>query len=201
MRNRRTLFLFIIIFAALVIVAYLQTRPAPPPPATAVPTPFLERIFPELAVLDIQAIRLEDPADGRVFTISRGPTGEWTAPDSEGVLDAGAATQIARTIALLPYQRTLEITDETDLAEFGFDPNAQLFIQIVRMDGSANIVAVGGLTTSQVAYYSLVDEREELYLIESGPIRFLLDFLDTPPLNLTEQASGDTLLNTPTDET
>ncbi|MBC7810456.1 MAG: hypothetical protein H7175_04880 [Burkholderiales bacterium] len=201
MRNRRTLFLFIVIFAALVIVAYLQTRPAPLPPATAAPTPFLERIYPELAVLDIQAIRLENPTTGISFTISRAADGEWTAPDSEGVLDAQAATQIARTIALLPYQRTLELTDDTNLAEFGFEPNAQLFIQVVRVDGSANIVAVGALTASQAAYYALVDEREIIYLIESGPIRFLLNFLQTPPLNLTRQGSGDTLLITPTAET
>jgi hypothetical protein len=201
MRNRRTLLVFIVIFAALMIVAYLQTRLAPTPLATTVPTPFLERVFPELAVLDIQAIRLEDPNDGRVFTINRAANGEWTAPDSEGVLDAESATLIARTIALLPYQRTLGTTDDTDLAQFGFDPNGQLFIQVLRTDGSANIIAIGGLTPSQVAYYALVDEREGLYLIESGPIRFLLDFLQRPPVNLTRQASGDTLLITPTDET
>ena len=190
-----------VIFAALLVVAYLQMRAAPPPPAAPVPTPFLERVFPELAVLDIQAIRLEDPNGGSVFTISRAANGEWTALDTEGVLHAESATLMARTIALLPYQRVIEVNDDNDLTEFGFDPNGQLFIQVLRTDGSANIIAIGGLTASQVAYYALVDEREGLYLIESGPVRFLLNFLQSPPLNLTSEPSGDTLLITPTDET
>lgn len=187
MSNRRTVFILAVIFGVLVVVTLLQQNqpaveegvPSPTPAATAIN---VERVFPDLAVLDIQAIRLQNPQSSAAFTISRGQDGAWTVPDSEQTLDSEAATTIAQTIVLLPSVRSLPLEPDLDMETYGFQPNARLYIQVLLLNGDTHIVAVGAVTPSQEAYYALVDERETLYLLEAHAIAFLISTLETPPL-------------------
>ena len=72
----------------------------PTPTPAASPTPLgLLRVFPQMAVLDIQGIRLENPTTGDSFTIARDDSGNWTAPGQGGELDTQAASSIALTTA------------------------------------------------------------------------------------------------------
>lgn len=196
MKRRRALPLLpalLAVFAALVALVLLQggqPPPAPPdtPTATAtlavspVPTGTLLRVFPELAVRDIQAIRLEDAAAGQSLTLSRGPDGQWAAPDAAGTLNAEAASAIARTFALLPYGRSVNLAPDTDLSAYGFTETPRLLFQIVLTDGSGHAIAVGSLTPGGSAYFALVDERDEIYLLERGPVDFLDGYIQSPPL-------------------
>lgn len=184
MNNRRNLFILAAVFVALAVITLLQDRQitqqaAPPTPA---PTGTFQRIFPDMAVLDIQAIRLENPQTGDTFTISRADDGTWTAPGSEQTLDMEVATAIARTIVLLPYVESLPLIEDSELEMYGFQPGPRLFIQVLVSNGDAHIVAIGGLTPSQSAYYALVDEREMVYLLEAHAVAFLVTTLETPPL-------------------
>lgn len=181
------------IFAVLAALLLLQGSQPPPalpdtPTATAtlavspVPTGTLLRVFPELAVRDIQAIRLENAAGEQSFTLSRGPDGLWTAPDAAGTLDTEAASAIARTFALLPYGRSINIAPDTDLSAYGFAETPRLLFQIVLTDGSGHAIAIGSLTPDGSAYFALVDERDEVYLLERGPVDFLDGYIQSPPL-------------------
>lgn len=177
--NRRTLIILLFIFIALAGVALLQSRLTAP----VEETPYL-RVFPDLAVLDIQAVRLRDPNSDLEFTISRGTDGQWTAPNAaaEESLDADAASNIARTVVLLHYQRTLPLDGSTRLAEYGFAPNGGFFIEVVLPDGNGHVVAVGALSGSRTVYYALVDDRQEIYLLERAPVDYLITQLAHPPL-------------------
>lgn len=181
------------LFVALAALALLQGRQPPPalpaaPTTTAIlalspiPTGTLLRVFPELAVRDIQAIRLESAASAQPFTISRRPDGVWAAPDAAGTLDLDAASAIARTFALLPYGRSINIVPDTDLSAYGFTETPRLLFQLVLTDGSGHVIAVGGLTPDGSAYYALVDERDEIFLLERGPVDFLEGYIQSPPL-------------------
>ncbi len=184
MRNRGSLLLLVAVFLGLAIITLLQSRSLSPEAATATaaPTGTFERVFPDMAVLDIQAIRLEDPATRATFTISRAQNGLWSAPGSQRTLDADVATAIARTVVLLPYEISLPLTEDSDLSTYGFRPNPRLYIQVLLHNGTTHIVAVGALTPSQASYYAVVDERSALYLLEAHAVAFLMTTLASPPL-------------------
>jgi hypothetical protein len=184
MTNRATLMTLGVVFVGLIALTIWQTNrdqaTAEPAPA---PTGTFQRVYPEMAVLDIQAIRLEHPGSGDSFTISRAPDGTWTAPGTAGNLDAEEASNIAKTVVLLPYERTLPLTDDTDLGSFGFEPGARLLVSVLLNNQEQHGLAVGNLTPTREDYYTLIDEREALYLIKRGAIDFLIVNLVSPPVS------------------
>lgn len=198
MNNRRTMLLLATIFAVLVVVVWWQGHeqnsipldnndstadpgvsqtPDPTEPSTT-----FTRLYTEMAVLDIQAIRLEDPNTGEKFTISRSQDGNWTAPDSRGELDLEAASNIARTVALMLYERSIPTTEETDLSQYGFGSKGRLLIQTVMNNGESHAIAIGAFTPSGNTYYAVVNDKNDVYLLERGQVDFLINYLRNPPL-------------------
>lgn len=192
--NRRMLFVLLLLFVVLAVIAVLQTRPpqiqswsdleALRATVTAQGTPVYSRVFPDMAVLDIQAVRLRDPNSEVEFLISRGEDGQWTAPNAaaDERLDTDTASNIARTVVLLYYERTLPLNDSIELETYGFNPNGNLFIEVLLNNGEGHAIAIGTLSGSRTVYYALADERQELYLLERAPIDYLITQLANPPL-------------------
>lgn len=152
-------------------------------PIATLPAVRENALFPALAVMDILAINLRDPVNETYFTISRSTDGTWTAPSNEGQLDTDAATAIARTIVLLNSESTQSVDAETDFDAFGFAEGGRLFVEFLLTDETGHAVAVGGLTEDRELYYVLVDDRPNLYLIPRGPLDFLSQSLENPPIN------------------
>jgi hypothetical protein len=184
MTNRRIVWILLVVFVLLVAATMLQKRESQPEPTepTPVPTASFTRLFPDMAVLDIQAIRLMNPNTGVTFDISREADGTWIALDGDGVLDQSAARSVAEAIVLMPYGRSLPLTDETNLQDFGFDPKGLLFVVVLLADGRQHAMAVGGLTPSKEEHYVVADEREEIFLVPRGPIDLLIKTFVSPPL-------------------
>jgi hypothetical protein len=178
--SRRTLIALLALFAALaagLTVQNQQLADAPP----AIERTFI-RVFPDLEVLNIISVRLLDPATEASFTIQRGADGTWELLDSPGTLAENAGSNIARTIALLPYERTAALPAEADLADYGFEPTPVLLVQVVLIDGSSHGIAVGGLSASGTGFYALVDDRQEMYLLVPEAVAYLIAQLETPPV-------------------
>jgi hypothetical protein len=184
MNNRRTVFILAVIFGALAVITVLQTQRLRQNTSTpdAAPTGTFQQVFPEMAVLDIQAIRMEAPQVELSFTIVRDGDGKWTAPESNLTLDEEVATALARTIVLLPYEQSLPLTEDLELATYGFQPTPRLIIQVLMSNGDTHFVAIGSPTPSQAAFYALVDERDTVYLLEARAVAFLVTTLESPPL-------------------
>lgn len=193
MKNRRTLIIFGGLFVGLLLIAALQTEGirqqffAEPTPTQAFDD--LPRVLRDFTVLDIQAIRIGSPYAEVNFVISRTEDGAWTAPEADGELDRDTATLIARTMVLLPYSEVIPITDETDLEEFGFtDENPfALTAEVLLIDGTTHALFFGGLAPLQTGIYTVVDERDEIYLVEPRAVEFLRAQLRNPPINLTTE--------------
>ena len=200
MRNRLALVALLVLFVVLAVLA-LVTTPESPPEATEAPTvtPTSEftpeptvpegsllRVFPDLKVLDIQAIQLEDLSADRKLTLVRDLQGNWTAPDLEDDLDVDAATNIARTLVLFPYGRSINIVPDTDFKDYGLSPQPQLLFTILIADNNSHIIAVGDLIDSGEAYYTLVDDRDEIFQVERGAVDFLRNLILDPPIRLTK---------------
>ncbi|MAS34671.1 MAG: hypothetical protein CL610_11735 [Anaerolineaceae bacterium] len=186
--------ILLVIFIALVIVVASTGNPdvvvTPVLMPTATATTVLDqgtllRVFPELRTLDIQAMRLEDLDNGLQLTLVRDEEGLWTAPDLDGELDEEAVSNIARTFVLFPYGRSMNIVEETNFEAYGLAPAPHLLFQILRTDGESHVVAVGDLTNTEANYFTLVDERDEIFLVERGPVDFLKNLISSPPIRLT----------------
>lgn len=181
MKNRRGLAILLAIFAALALLVTLRRDDTSGLPATPPATGFFLRVFPDMGVLAIQSIRIEDPIRGDALTLTREPDGSWTALEVEWPFDQATATNIARTIVLLPYSRTIAPPADGNLAQYGFRPGAQLSILIVLINGDEHFVAIGDPVQSGPDFYAVVDDRAEIYLIQRSPIDYLAEFLDVVP--------------------
>ncbi len=190
----RGLFILLAIFFGLVMMLLIQDQSLQNPTPVSLPVnqptnqpleaPVVyERVFPELETLQITAIRMENPLSGETLTLARDfDSYEWTAPGMNGTLDLQAASNIARTIAILPYRRSFEVDENTDLTQYGFRPNGEFFIQFITSDGEEHVVAIGEPTFESPTFYALIDDRKQIYLIERAPIDFLVDYFLQPPI-------------------
>jgi hypothetical protein len=195
--NRRTLFILVIAFAALVVIALFQTRPSSAPSSEATLDPAIQPTINAaqflsaysllgktlgMTVDDISAIRLRDPQSKKTFALSRDSAGKWIAPDHPGTLDETAATNIVKTVVLLPYETTIEVKPDTLLADFGFQPDGIFAIEIILRTNITHAIVIGNLNPSGGSYYGLVDDKKVIYVMERRAIDFLLINLNKPPL-------------------
>ncbi len=188
--KRRGLFLLLGVFILLAIVALLQSRPSTPSAVdmsnqTGGVFEGYELMGQTLGmpVEEIAAIRLSSAQEGEQFIMSRDGTGNWIAPNETGTLDGETAANIAKTVVLLPYQTTLDITETTTFETYGFTPNGTLSIEILMRDGGTHAIAIGGLVPTTDAYYALVDELPQIFLLERAPVDYLQVQLDSPPVS------------------
>src|SRR5882724_6525712 len=165
--NRRTLFILLITFVALVVIALFQTRQSTAPDSEATLDPSMQPTTNAaqalssysllgktlgMTVEDISAIRLRDPDSKKTFAISRDSSGNWTAPDNPGKLDLTAASNIAKTVVVLPYESTIQVKPDTVLADFGFQPDGIFAIEIILRTNITHAVLIGDLNASGVSY-------------------------------------------------
>jgi hypothetical protein len=191
--NRRTLIILGGLFLGLLAVVIIQNTGVEvslPGRTTATPEdPFLNipRVFEDFTVLDIQAIRIQTPDGSSQLLLTRNEEGIWTAPSMAGELETETATLIARTLVLLPYYDTIPITEETNIAQFGFveDNPLALSVETLLVDETPHAFLVGSLTRDQTGFYVLVDDRETIYVVEPRAIEFLRFQLTNPPTRLT----------------
>lgn len=179
MKNNRLVIILLIVFVALATLLAIQT--SQPSSSTVTTSDCSYCVFKDLRIDDIRAIRLRSPETGRTFTIARADDGSWTAPDSSGTLNVDGAELIARTMVVLPFHRTVPLSTSDDKATYGFTPEGILAVDIVLSSGS-HAVAIGYRTPTSDAYYALVDDRPDLYLLERSAVDFLIAALKTPPV-------------------
>lgn len=187
--NRRFTIILGLVFIGLVLLTVWQTMPSTTTPKNTtqgepdivLPEVFIGREI-NLTVDTIQAIRLRNPVDGSSFIMSRDSAGQWIAPENEGQLDQNMALNIARTVVIAPIERSEPINVGDNLTQFGFAPEGNLSIEVLRMDGSGHVIAIGGLTANEVTYYALIDNLPRVFLLSRGAIEYLRQQLTNPPL-------------------
>ena len=195
--NRRTLLILLLAFVVLVVISLLQTRHSLAPGSEATVDPSIQSATNAAAfysaytimgktlsmtVEDIKAIRLRDPQSQKTFAISRDSAGNWTAPNNPGKLDLTAASLIAKTVVLLPYDKTIEVKPDTLLSDFGFLPDGIFSIEVLLRGDKTHAIVIGNLNNSETSYYGLVDDKKVIYVMERRAIDYLLIQLNKPPL-------------------
>jgi len=181
--NRRGFIVLVIVFVVILVAAALQNRPAAPlnPAATLSQYNLLGQDL-NIQTADIQAIRLRDPKSNVSFVISLDINGIWTAPEREGSLDVNTASDIAKTVSLMPYQSSIEITASTGLPGYGFDPEGFFSVEVLMANQTGHVIAIGNLIPTGGAYYALANDLQKIYILERGPVDYLVTQLIKPPL-------------------
>ncbi|MDZ4763856.1 MAG: hypothetical protein SGI73_04835 [Chloroflexota bacterium] len=177
-RRRPIVPILLLVFAGLAALLYMQNQQIlDTPPPTQIGT--LYRVFPDLEVLNIAALQLINPSSGLTFTLQRDGDGVWTRPDG-GALGETMGSDIARTMALLPYTRTLDLPADGDLSVYGLAPEPFLLVQMLLLDGSTHSVAIGDPARTNEGHYALVDDQDIMYFLLPEAVAFLItQFRDT----------------------
>lgn len=170
MTGRRLLLVFGVVFVLLGVAAIMQgNQPTALTEATTTPTaaPAPERLFPDWQAEDIAALRLENPDTGHTFTLTRDAQEQWIAAESRIPLNQEVVKALLEAVTQLSYRFTLAGVPQERMAEYGLTrQDATLFIQVVLADQETHFIVIGALTTDATGLYSLVDEREAVYVIE-----------------------------------
>lgn len=83
----------------------------------------------------------------------------------------------------MPYRRAIEIADDTDLEQYGFRPKGDFYIQFTTIDGEQHVIAIGEPTFDSPTFYTLVDDRLFIYVVESAPVNYLVQQFLNPPVS------------------
>lgn len=158
-----------------------------PTPATPTPDPV---IFPALTGGEITAVQLIDPHSRTRLTLEYTDAGWYALEYPDRTLSQQEVAYILTTIANLPYQRAFSVDTNSSLEQYGFFANGQyLFgIQFLMMDGSGHVIAVGNPSsdhktpTPNQAFYALVDDVPQMYLVSAPAIYYLIGKMTEPPL-------------------
>lgn len=159
------------------------------PTASTSPTP-APLLFEGLTGGEIVALQLSDPHSQLRLTLEYTNTGWQALEYADQTVSQQDISYILTTLANLPYQRSFAIENTTSLGQYGFFPNGQyLFrIQFITMDGNSHIIAVGNPSSDHLtptpnqAFYALVDEVPQMYLVNASAIYYLIDKMSNPPL-------------------
>ncbi len=172
--NRRTLLFLIIGFTVLIVIALLQAQPGAVfrPEATLSAYRIMGQEL-NMTAADLLGVRLRDLVGGGVLTLRRDSAGEWMI-DGQESSDPDTASNIVKTVVLLPFQSTIPIDSKTNLADFGFTPQGILSIELVQQDGGTHAIAIGDLTAARSAYYAVVDTLTQIYVLERAAVDYLI---------------------------
>ncbi len=189
MNNRKSLILLLTVFLGLVVILIVQqvtnnsgdSSQFNNQTALQFNSSDNQAIYPDLAVEDIVAIRLEDPILRSFVTLQRDEDDVWVIQGDNRPVEQAYAESIAQTVTLLPYSYVIDGIEPSEYPDYGLSQrDALLFVQIILHDGTGHIVAIGNQTPTRDGYYALVDDNPQLYIInrDPDPIAYLLVYLE-----------------------
>jgi hypothetical protein len=205
--NRTTIYLLIGAFLLLIGVGILQTMRDMPqaivPPADSATVDPLQalranpkRIFTDFEHSDIQALSILDPYTGATFSVVSTSNNQWESPEFGQIVTPEIAEQLTFSVAVLPALQTLEQITPAYYPDFGLtEADAYLVISLVLKNGTQHGMVIGDVTTDSLGHYTLVDDRETLYVLDARPIAFIVQILrtvygDTDNPETTETPTG-----------
>jgi len=176
---RRTTWVVLVIFAALVAVLVFWQRSKENAPAEPTSTPSQASLFDLNA--NITYLRLEK-VGGAVVEMVRGEDGIWqlTWPEAKKT-DVGAVQTAVTQILSLQILTTLNTNPGLDTLGLA-SPAYRILIGLE--DGSQVVINVGNSSPTGSGYYVVVSGRP-LYVISKSGLDSVLKLIESPPIELT----------------
>lgn len=174
---RRSTWIMLLIFAAVLAGGVLWSRRAQPDAAEPLPTP--EALW-NHDEADVQGMRIEDLKAGSVVEVRRDPDVGWRMirPDDEPA-DAGRVEQAVTWLRSPNVSRVL--TGQPDLDPFGLaDPAVR--VTLLLQDGSTQSFDVGAPTGIAGSTYIRVAGGEAIQVVSGYSLDDVTGLLDDPPV-------------------
>jgi hypothetical protein len=177
---RRTTWVILVIFIALVGLAWYLQRTGETASGETTPTAVSQTLF-EVEESAISALRVED-AQGNAVALERNAEGLWSLTEPQGeVTDVGLAEQAMSQLATLEVVTTLE--EAPALGTVGLASPAHT-ITVTLEDGRALVAKVGKETSVGSGYYVLVEGKPVQVASKFG-LDGVLGLLQNPPILAT----------------
>ncbi|MCC7447468.1 MAG: DUF4340 domain-containing protein [Anaerolineae bacterium] len=178
MNTTRTTRILIVIFVALLGVAYLvnqaRRRSAPTPP----PVPVALYVFPGVEPTQITRIELENHMIKRTLTLERIPGG-WKGTDDKGAevpVDLNQATRIIQILSSLRYNRVLE---GSDVKAFGLADGGLFMVRFIASNKTYTL-HIGDLNSALTSAYARRSDSEPVIQIPAIEAKSLVKPVDSP---------------------
>jgi len=178
MSNTRTTRILIVIFVALLGVAYLvsvaRKASAPTPP----PVPVSLYVFPGVEPTQITRIEMENHMIKRALTLERIPGG-WKGTDDKGadvLVDLNQATRIIQILSSLSYNRVLE---GSDVKAFGLADGGLFMVRFIA-SGKTYTLQIGDLNSALTYAYARRSDSEPVIQIPAIEAKSLVKPVDSP---------------------
>ncbi|RMG90308.1 MAG: DUF4340 domain-containing protein [Chloroflexi bacterium] len=144
------------------------------------------RIFPTITPEQVMAVRLTDPQENISMTIVQQDDGTWGLADSPQTLDQDIMLALIRAAIEMRYRKSIPLDETETLSTYGLDEERVLMVVTLLLDdGSGHNIAIGDITPMRDAFYALVDEQDEVFLIDRAPdpVSFLLHYFEEYKIN------------------
>jgi hypothetical protein len=190
MNGRTTAVLFLILLL-LASFLYWQNQDEAPQEATPEPTstPGSVLLLAGYDMDDLRRLKIIRLASGDTLEYLYDPDEEesWQLAEGGAHFRGGMLDVHVPAFLGLRYTRAISVTLETNLADFGLDPPAyEIMIELVDGENGrvqAHTYFIGDRTITDIAYYAQEEGIEEqIYIIPSGFITNIINFLDAPIL-------------------
>ena len=173
---RRSTWIVLVIFLALAgLLMYLNQRRSAAEEEEAAPTEAVEYLFNEAAGLP-SSIDIEARTGERV-AIERNEAGEWVLKQPiETEADQGSAEAAASQLSALRILSRPQVAPE----DAGLvDPSYTMTVKLT--GGTEDVVRIGDLTPTGIGYYTNVDGRDEVLILDQTGLEALLNLVTSPP--------------------
>lgn len=192
---RKSTWIVVLIFAALLASVFLWQRVQDQKAAQATPTS--EAVAEAQFMFDIEgeiaSLRIERVGDQSVELL-RDENGQWMLSGSPNqAIDGAEMDGIAGQLAALPLVSTLQNLPQ--LQDLGLDPPSYRILVVLR-DGSQLVASVGKATPTGSGYYVLTSDRR-IYIANEFSLQPILDLVDNPPYLLPEELTPSPAAGTP----
>jgi len=190
---RKSTWIFVLIFLALLAGMYLWQRKEMQAEAEATPTPGAEQEYLFNFEGVISEVHIEQAGD-QVLEMKKDEQGNWKITVPEGLeTDNDVANAALASLPAIPVVTTL--AQVPDLEAVGLaHPASQ--IEVKTSDGKAYQASIGNATPTNSGYYVLSSDRS-IMIVNTYTLDALLKLVDTPPVKQptsTPEASLQLLL-------
>jgi hypothetical protein len=175
MSKHSTWILVIIFLALLALLLWMPRLQEVLVKPTATPTPFSVKLY-NFLPSDVVAFKVVSAA-GKAFEAQRDNSNLWFTTGVTETVDSVAIedslNQLAGTTILS------ELSDTTDLAQYGLDFPPDYTLTITLNDGTQHILMPGDVTPTGRGYYARVEDK--VLVLSKYSLGRLLDFVENPP--------------------
>ena len=182
--------LFILMIILLVLQSTQQASVSVPIPPTANETLRDNEIqleyglvFPDIQAKDVGVINILDPVLDSQVSVAQSPEGVWQViSDETKPTNQEYANSLAITLEKMPYTTRLGIANRNQYSTFGLNEQDTLIVvSAIMRDGTLHTLMVGNpVSTDDTSrgFYTIVDDKEEIYIVPPEPILYLLQYLE-----------------------